>query len=279
MKHIAEWFDHLGFIFHLDDSGKKEYGDGTSRLGLYWFPKLIGKDLTSPESLAFKQRYSICFEASSEPTRYPGWPVRTPEPHEWYARPGTMSRDNLIPCLACLCVIGDASRIWRLLRKIIKRGGFLWNTKHIGQQDESWKIPDWCGLGVIALSVRGLVSSQHGLLHGLLYLIALPFLLAADFILLLSSLWRVLSLYIDADNCGDCLNKIALMSAIKETKTETPFSLFARLLYSGLHPGAGPTNQARRRGYGPLTSFQHYFDNDKSPPLDEEWSVYLIERF
>lgn len=272
MKQISSYFGPLGFIYHLDDKGLPEYGDGTSRLGLYWFIVLLGKSKSDILCIPFLTRYKMCFSWPKEPLRYPGHPVRVPGEREWYSKPGVMSRDNMIPCLSTLAMLGRFDG--DLLLKILKRGGFLWNTKHIGQQVEGWKIPDWVGLSVLALLIRAWVNGKFTR-----YLLVLPFLLVADFFLILSTILRLVQLSIDADNCDGCINKIALLAGIKESKTQTPLSWFAHLLYCSLHPGAGPSNQSRKSGYGPLTSFQHYFDGIKNPPIDELWRDYLTKRF
>lgn len=273
MKSILEFKDNFGFIGHKDDQGNLEFGDGTQRLGFYYLPLIYKAKVDIPTFVFY---FRICFMSPAEPLRYPGEPFRTPKENEWYAKPGTMSRDNLSSCLCAIAFLGRREELMFLLKRILKRGGFLWNTKKIGQQDEKWKIPDWCGLQVLATFCRGLIVSYDSVL---LYFVLMPFMLIADFFLLLSSLWRLICLYWDADNCGDCLNKICFLSVINETKTETPFSFLSRVLYSGLHPGAGPNNRERIRGYGPLTSLQHYFRGPNNPPLDELWKPYLLQEF
>lgn len=270
MKNIANYMKD-GWIFHYDDNGQPEFGDGTSRFGLKWFPIFTQIDAVFFKR-AFIEGYVAAFERD-EPVRYPF------DDTKWYGKTGFMSRDNTIPCLSCLAVLGETILLRSFLKRIAGRGGFLWNTKHIGQQDNKWKIPDWCGISLIALIARGEVASENGLMFLISYLFYLPFLVLADVFLLLSAIFRIIKLYLDADDCGDCINLICLMSAIRETKTETPLSFLARMIYSGLHPGAGPSNQARMRGYGPLTSFKHYFAGDKNPPIDDLWAEYLIKRF
>lgn len=249
-----------GWIFHKDPAtGKPEFGDGTARLGFYWFPKIVGKEAPT----FFLYNYIQAFEAYDEPVRYP---KSLDKDNGWYSELGFMSRDNLIPCLACLVILKDEAKLERLFLKILKRWGFLWNTKKIGQKDDAWKIPDWIGLSTIALFFRGTSINYYCLLPGLVL---------ADVTLLISSILRLIGLKINADNCGPDLNLIITHEAIVQSGTETWVSSLARVIYYKCHPGAGPNNQSRMRGFGPFTSLQHYFAGPNNPPLDVHWEAYL----
>lgn len=275
LKILNNYKDNFGFIGHFDDDGHLEFGDGTQRLGFFYLPQLF-KSQINPSNFVFYFR--ICFMSPPEPLRYPGEPFRSPKENEWYAKPGTMSRDNLMSCLCALAFLGRKEELVFLFKRIIKRGGFLWNTRKIGQPDTdlSRKIADWSGFQVFSMILRGLIVSYDS---AILYFAFQPIFFITDFFLFLSALFRLTCLYWDADNCGDCLNLICVLSTIKETRTETPFSYVTRVIYSGLHPGAGPNNRERIRGFGPLTSLQRYFAGDRNPPLDEIWKPYLIQEF
>lgn len=268
-KHISDYIKD-GWIFHIDPAtGKPEYGDGTSRLGLYWFPKIADKEM----SAFFLYNYKKAFEEEEEPVRFPRSLDRE---LGWYSGLGFMSRDNLIPCVCCLLLLNDTDKLWRLYSKILDRLGFLWNTKKIGQKHDAWKLPDWVGLSTSALFLRAWVNDKKSdEFFFCYYLLALPFLLIADLSMLITSLVRLVGLYLDADNCGPDLNLIITHEAIKRSETETWISWLSRVVYYKFHPGAGPNNQSRMKGFGPLTSFKHYFAGNNNPPLDVHWEAYF----
>ena len=259
-----------GWIFHKDPAtGKPEFGDGTARLGFYWFPKIVANEMAT----FFLYNYKKAFEEEEEPVRFPRSLDRE---LGWYSGLGFMSRDNLIPCVCCLVLLKDTDKLNRLFVKILDRFGFLWNTKKIGQKDDAWKIPDWVGLSTLALFLRGFLNAEKDdVSYFLYYLFALPFLLLADLTLLIGSLLRLVGLYLDADNCGSDLNLIITHEAIVQSKTETWVSRLARVVYYKCHPGAGPNNRSRMKGFGPFTSLQHYFAGDNNPPLDVHWEAYF----
>ncbi len=155
MKHLPDYVDPKGFIFHHDDpvSGSG-YGDSCQRTFMFWIARYADKtwqDGLNP--LVQVDSSWFYLNREDEPRRH--W-------HEkyWPGQKGFMSRDNLLPAVCALAIV-KSERLKPLMWKIIFRGGFLWNTKKIGQQDNSWKIPDFCGplMLLIGMNLTWLASN------------------------------------------------------------------------------------------------------------------------
>lgn len=266
MKNLKDYQDAHGFIGHKDDQGLLEFGDGAQRLGMYYLFRYIncpGNETRALTAVEFLNRYESLFLPTGEPVRH--WDHYT----NWWSKPGTMSRDQIFPLIACLAAMGLKKELISITWKLLKRGMFCWNTKHIGQHDDKWKIPDWCGPLTWLTIIRGLLKPTDwwSVLLGLIFLVPMTL---ADTLLIPATLVRVIVPLWDWDNVGDDLNHFNLhLVNYSVWPTITSYVCFVLYLF---RPQAGPPNSyVRSQGeIGVIQAFRWYFFGDKNPPLDDE---------
>lgn len=271
MKILKDYQDAHGFIGHKDDQGRLEFGDGAQRMGMYYLFKYIrcpGPETKALLSIEFLNRYESLFLNTGEPVRH--WQHYA----DWYSRPGTMSRDNLFPLICCLAVMGHKKELWALTWKLLKRGMFTWNTKHIGQHDDGWKLPDFCGPVVWLTIIRGLLKPTNwwSTLLGLIFIAPMTL---ADIVLIPTTLVRIIVPLWDWDDVGDDLNHFNLhLVNYSVWPTLTSYVCFVLYLF---RPQAGPPGSPMRSEgtLGIVQAFRWYFNGDKNPPLDDEMYLTL----
>lgn len=239
-KNLSDFIDNNHFIYHHDTDIASGYGDSCGRTFM-WFISGIAKGVDPANTKPIIEQTWALLD-KSEPRRY--W-----DDNFWPGKPGFMSRDNLFPAICALTLVSSRSR-FSLLWRIFKRAGFLWNTKKIGQKDNSWKVPDFCG--------------------PLLWLIALKLKKLAVWYLMFPIYAHVSKK--DVDDTSDDLNiQVALMTLdllganIKSTLEIYTSSKVASIYADPLKPTY-------------IQAFQNYFSPAISPPLDVEWERACIAR-
>lgn len=264
MKNFADYRDGMNFIGHFDDEGVLEFGDGLQRLSMEaLFRYLIaykehGKEYAELFVGPYLYRYQTVFLDSGEPTRH--W-----NREFWFGRAGTCSRDQLRPTFCVLAAMRQNLELKSLFIKLVKRGFFAWNTKHIGQWDDKWKVPDFIGLQALHVFLRAFMRSFPVALWTLW-----PFLCVLDLILLLNVFVRLIVGIFDRTNCSDDLNLTCDLLLIKVIGPQTPISMFAHLLYFGLMSQAKFADEnTKPNPIGVISRFERYFAGPKNPPLDE----------
>ena len=188
----------------------------------------------------------------------------------WFGKRGFMSRDQLRPLVWTMALYKDRKTLRRLAWNIIKRFGFLWNTKHIGQQTNKWKTPDFSGPAIWGTIIRGLTWWP-------LYPLVLPVLLLLDIELVIMSLIRVIMSFVDPDDVGDDLNHIDDMLGTR-VLLPTPLSWIARLIYWYGRGRAGETRKTRIEGLAIQTALDHYFRPPEAPPINVFY-ISVIKRW
>lgn len=259
MKELLDYRDPLGFIGHRDDHGALEFGDGLQRLSMEALFRFLlayksdGMNFAHIFIAPYIYLYLLVF-VDGEPTRH--W-----DRNQWYGRPGTCSRDQLRPTFCALYAMGCFSELRYLWWKLLCRGLFAWNTKHIGQWDARSKIPDFVGFAPMHTLLRAAIKAGHFYLY--------PLLIITEFLLLMNALFRIIMGYIDSDDSSNDLNMTCDLLAIKTIGPQTPLSWFAHELYFGLMPIAKvPDKTVRVSHIGVISRFQNYFAGPKNPPLD-----------
>lgn len=264
IKRLQHYMDQDGYIGHFDDTGKLEFGDGAQRLGFYWQGIYRTEDLSNFKKLVYKYQWLKLMLNNGEP-------VRHIDGTQWFGRAGTMSRDQIVPNISALSLLDHKEELKDLFYKLFKRGMFCWNTKKIGQWDDSWKIPDWCGPVVWGQFIRGLCESN---LSKVVFYIPLLF---CDFVLFINSLVRIFWPIIDSGHTTDDLNHSSVLDLAFD-KMPTPLSWLSRELYILFRPAPSPILLAPDEKWhlGPVLALRQYFYGEKNPPLDEIWEkVYL----
>lgn len=286
MKNLADFLDQMGFIGHLDDKGALEFGDGTQRKFMQLLFKYYVGELDLNE---FKKRVKFYWKEILLPS---GEPARHWNHSKWPGQSGIMSRDNLWPYVCCLQAGGLKDEAWELFTNLLKRGFFLWNTKHIGGEKKKFPIPDWAGIGMIFTLIKAMTgTSPNNFNRGLnftislsaaayfffcvvskitpdwtFYLFGLPFLLD-DIFFSTQMLIRLIVGVFDRDNCGDDLNTLCRVVSGKVFGLG-PFSWFLSFLYLRFMPKAEETKGEKYSDFGLLSRIQHYFAGPQNPPLD-----------
>lgn len=241
IKKPTHFIDQKGMVIHHDFDESKG-GDSLQRTGMM----ILFADMDIEKKRDWTVGVWGLVNTGPEPVRH--WDSRY-----WPGKPGTMSRDNLTPIFCCFLVLGLKNSVSNLMWRIAARGGFLWNTKHIGQHTDDWKVPDWIGLMLPLLVLR---ASRFG--WGLSYL--------SDIYLAILVAIRMFKAKQDWDDVGDDLN----LTVVAETCRVIKPSFFTTKILSWYHhkrPEAGPAT--RRPGPGLYQAFQWYFAPDIAPPLDE----------
>lgn len=261
MKRLANYLDEHGFIGHFDDNGVLEFGDGLQRfsmMGLFTYLTALrfhGAAFAAHIIEPFMHGYKSIF-VDEEPTRH--W-----DHTKWFGKQGTCSRDQLRPAFCALAAMGQAGELWSLFKKLAKRGFFAWNTKHIGQHDDKWKVPDFIGIAPMHSFLRG------GMRVYPLLMLLWPFLLITDFFIFINVLFRLVVGIIDRNDSSNDLNMTCDLLLIKQIGPQTPFSWVAHELYFGLMPVAKLKDPDRIPSpIGVISRFQNYFEGDRNPPLD-----------
>lgn len=241
MKELKDYFDKSAMLIHLDDDVSSRGGDASQRTCML--------EVAMFSHNSFDERYFISrvlislwqeLNRNGEPTRHYGTPY-------WPSKPGHMSRDNLFGWI-CVGKLHNILSGMKIMSRIFLRGGFLWNTKKIGQQNGSWKIPDWCGPLMWFIAFRGSNYFFDWL---------------ADMYLWMAIRVRCYKASKDADDVGDDLNlcvAIETMRLIRDTKTLKK----ARRWYLENRPPT-PFLNAENNVIGALS---WYFRHDSAPPLD-----------
>lgn len=241
-KDLKDYTDGRGFIYHHDDpQSGSQYGDSCQRTFMYFISGMAKG--VEPKNFQPLVEQAWALINKDEPRRH--W-----DETFWPGRPGFMSRDNLFPAVCALTIV-DSKERFKLLWKIIKRGGFLWNTRKIGQQDDSRKVPDWCG--------------------PLMFLIALKWVYIASIYLHLPIFFHLLKTKKNPEDTSDDLNlQIALVTLVL-------------LGLKAKHIGALKyyfNNRPTIPGYfakpGYCAALMQYFENPIAPPLDKVW-LYALD--
>lgn len=245
MKTPAHFIDQKGMVIHHDTDGSKG-GDSLQRTGMM----ILFSDMDDNKKRMWTSGVWGLVNQGPEPVRH--WDSRY-----WPGRPGTMSRDNLTPIYCCFLALGMKTHYENLLWRLLARGGFLWNTKHIGQEDNAWKIPDWIGVMLPLLWLRktwaGWVLSYF-----------------SDFYLFILVMIRFYKAKKDWDDVGDDLNLTVVAEACRLIKPSW-FTLKILKLYHNSRPVAGPPTNRDDKGL--YQAFRWYFAPEIAPPLD----VLVIE--
>lgn len=243
MKNPQHFIDSKGFVIH-QEAGDSRAGDSLQRTGMM----LIFADM--PPEKRFLWACGVWQLANLQ-----GEPCRHWDNTKWPGKPGYMSRDNLIP-MFCLFLIMDLKvSIEELVLRIIARGGFLWNTRNIGQplNDPSTKLPDFIGLMLPMLYIR---STFLGWLIQPI----------SDLYLLGLVLNRMHLASYDWNDVGDDLNLVVICETARIIKP-TAFTRFILKLYKDKRPMAGPSVEPRKES-GLYQALRWYFHQVQAPPLD-----------
>lgn len=248
-------------IYHFDDNDEPEFGDGMAR---YCSLKLCQYSL----ALLNNDGHGLLLHKAQFMNVIPRFFLPTGEPIRhyytgWWSKSGTASGDQLEPLLCCYLVMGMRDEFLNLMFKILKRGGFAWNTKKIGQHDDAWKIPDFVLFRFSGLFIRGL-SYSH-----LYRLLMFPVILLWDLLTLsLTTLVRTFGPYVDKDNTGDDLNFFHKLVAYYFVMP-TPVSFYCRSIYYALRPPI--------KTLGPVWAFRNYYAGNRNPPLDDLLSELAVK--
>jgi hypothetical protein len=253
-KKFYEYVDSFGFINHFDSNGNYDSGDSTQRTFSYWLNKFDqNPDDRFINAEIVESLFSVIKLQSGEYVRSPL--------SGWWNEPGTLSRDQLTPMVCCMVLYAPYNnnlkiRKNELIANLLRRGGFCWNTKHIGQIT-GWKIPDWMGLSLISLLMR---SGWGKLLFA-------PITWIFDLVFCLNSILLVLRAFIDAEETGIDLN----FQNICYTQSQffAPFNLLAKLIYIALRPQPALPGHARETiGHPSYNVWRCYYYEDSAPPMD-----------
>lgn len=262
MKRLEDYQITNGTIFHLDDDLNPEFGDGLARYSSWNLCEYVCATGAFDKSF-IKSRFSSTVKQF---ILEDGEPIRHPAPGWWRSR-GTASGDQIEAYLCACLAMGMHKEVLSMCWKIIKRYGFAWNTKHIGQHDDKSKTPDFVLLRILGILLRSLCSVSV-FLYILYPIIALWDLLALP----LSTLVRCVQPLRDRDDTGDDLNYFHKHLAYSMC-LPTPISWFCRNFYYAFRPLSGsPEYRATIKGsLGCISAFRCYYAGPKNPPLD----IYL----
>ncbi len=256
-KGLEFFQDGFGFFGHRLQNGELDFGDAAQRLGLYVIFKL--QRLSNPQAIKIlRDKFRMQLKQITLPS---GEPVRHWDGNDWPGLSGTMSKDNYMCLLIAMILLGMKAEFFSWSWKLIKRGGFFWNTKKIGQWSNDWKIPDFAGPETWGIIVRGFVK-----FYPLMYLPALPILWVLDTGLVFASLARLVMSLIDPDDTSNDTNHIPRLWLAKKI-APTSISDLSQYLYS-FRGRAGENKSSRLKGFGPQTALTHYFRAPGAPPLD-----------
>ena len=237
MKKLTDYIDQEGFIVHLDPD-ESSGGDSCQRTFMY-FISLIARG-SIPIDVPALESYWLALQKDGEPRRH--WDERY-----WPGRAGYMSRDNLIPAVCFLTLIGS-NLVYKLLIDILVRFGFLWNKFRIGQHDGKAKIPDFCGPMIWLISLRWTRA-------------------AAKYMRIV--LWfHLRKVKKDPEDTSDDLNIQVLLMTLHLL---APNQIKPVLEYYAKNRPKVPSLGKFDPNLGFAQSFIQYFKPDISPPLDKEW--------
>ena len=265
-KDLSEYVDEYGFIGHFENDVLCDFGDSAQRTFTYYLEKFDSEPDSRFENALFVEEKLKLIELKD------GEYVRHPEPIYWSGRPGTMSRDQLVPIICCLALYSKYNfhleqRKKRLALNLLKRFGFCWNTKHIGQTS-GWKIPDWIGFSLISLFLS---SSRLKYLFMTVYLFL-------DFFFVLNAIALVITTLLKKDEYGIDLNFINLSYTL--CQRFSPFAWLARKIYVWFRPQPGLANFPREKiGIPAWNAYNLYFIEDKTPPMQYVMKSFIYKWF
>lgn len=244
MKDLKDYLDEKGFIVHNEPDMASGRGDSSQRMGMFY----LFTHYTKEEIVYIRARLRHVWFLLN---KYYNEPVRHWNPYIWPGQKGIMSRDNLIPLICCFAVFGLYKELFTLLFRILTRGGFLWNTKKIGQQNDAWKVPDWCGPSMWLLAFRSLP------------IVGWIFSPIADGYFYLQLKNRFNHAMKNGDDVGDDLNLVCLLESYRRLR---PTKLTTKLLLMYRYerpPAMGDVD------LGLFQALKWYFRDVSAPPIDE----------
>jgi len=263
-KNLQDYFDKWHMLTHLTDNW-----DALQRTSMYWLGMIYVHGLIVHFQARPKNILKQCEVRGSGLNVE--W-IRHPDFTELSGRLNTCSRDQMTPTVCLLGALNWQKALNRIaFTLIIKRLGFFWNTKHIGQT-HGRKLPDIITPGFIAALCRAKRTRLY-----------YPLLCCLDVALVVNSLGRILAGILNPkegsfiqtkilDNVGPDLNHIVLLLHAKKVMP-TPLSWLARIIYYKFRRPAG---QPRLKGFGPQTALDWYFRDKSAPPLNELYRELLV---
>lgn len=254
------WNDHIDSYDFITQRGG-DGGDSAQRLGMYALGWAIKHAARPDDEVHTDLRYKL--EQLELPS---GEWVRHPNHAMWYGQPGTMSRDNFLPLMVLMGLLGATDTLKRVfINLFVKRLGFMWNTKHIWETD-GWKIPDHVMPSGAAVFMRACNSKWF-----------YPILVMCDLWLYLNSFVRVVkSRVFDPDDVSDDLNLIIQMLWAKY-RLPTFISKWATRYYVKERGKAGKNFDQLLMGFGPQTALDWYFREETgAPPMNEYYKEFLF---
>jgi len=237
MKKLSSYVDQQGFIIHHDEDDSFA-GDSCQRTFMYLISLIARNEIEI--NVPALESYWIALQKDGEPRRY--W-----DDKYWPGKHGYMSRDNLIPAICFLTLIGS-NFVYKLLIDILVRFGFLWNTKKIGQHDDKWKIPDFSG--------------------SLIWFIALKWTRAAS-IYMKFVLWlHIRKTRRDPEDTSDDVNIHVILMTLWLID---PDQIKPQIEYYAEHRPQIPSLGKFDPNKGFIQALIQYVKPEISPPLDVEW--------
>lgn len=271
MKSLIDYTDNKGFIGH-GSPGNLEFGDGAQRLGTIWVKRFVR--MSEPQYEVLKEGMAKNFLEQLELIHLESgeW-VRHWDSLQWWGQPGTMSRDQMDPLLMAMILWAPHNKEIETLAKeavltIIKRGGFLWNYRHIWPQpgDKPKLITDFFGISILGHAIR---LWKIKVLYPLLPIIDLP--------LVFNSILRVIVGYHDPTEVGDDLNH-QIRLVFNDLKVPVLVGTIAKYIYKKFRPKAAYINGVYSDSEPIRAAWEIYFAQPSAPPLDVEWA-YVQDRF
>lgn len=262
-KSLSNYSDSKGFIGH-GFPGHLEFGDSTQRLGTIWIKKFVE---FSNSSLEFKRKISNDFLIKLEMVHLESgeW-VRHWDHSQWPGQPGIMSLDQMDPILMAMILWAPYNdRIERLAKdtvlNLIKRGGFLWNTKTIWPHpgDKPKYVTDWFGPSILSHAIRlWKIYPLYVLLPSL------------DIPLIFNSLFRSIAGLVNRNDVGDDLNH-QLRLVFNKLSVPSFVGNFATFLYKKFRPTSKYPDGTLSNSDPIKAVWQIYYAGIANPPLDIEW--------
>jgi len=277
---LAEYKDENGFIGHKHPDWGFEFGDGTQRLGTVWVANFVlYKEATIAKAELFADQLdSILLHTVDKRGKSKLQYLRHWDKKYWPGQPWIMSRDNFEPIWTAAQLLAPHNerieKHAKLMTKLVtKRGGFLWNYKHIWPQEQfEPKMPDaWLPWDTAAKNIRA---------KGAWYL--WPLLVIFDFDTLFNSLIRVyVSIKDMHDTTSDHNHQLRII--YKQQRYWTPTIWLAKMIYrfrrvAGIKvpPGETPTRiSLTGKNAGALSAVVVYYHGDRNPPIDLVWKPVI----
>ncbi len=261
MRDISDFTDEHGFIGHKEWSDElqeyvlTDFGDSAQRtFSEYIF---VSNNITFLRE--FHNRILVLISTSS------GEYLRHWDPKEWTGRPGSMSRDNFTPILLTMFLYSLDEWMWKTIKTLFKRGGFLWNRVDISGKKKPWYIPpDWIGFANIGVILRWL--AKNGDTTG--RVISFPFIMCCDLFILAQSVIQVfLSHFVEKPGKWFTSNdlNLSLHYVAITPKWPTLFTWLGLRIYRH-RKAAGDDNKRYKTRYTILSAWRSYFRNEKKHP-------------